>query len=205
MNAKDVGSLVRSLFQDILSEFVLHPDDLKVCTVEMRRTIIVQIFAAGRDVGRVIGERGAHFNALKILGAMIGLKHGVAVELEPVPDPKEPGKSERYDSFKARDDWRKEIILALIGRTASAALRFPDAISVSCLDANEASSIVEIVCASAEPAGLIEPVEQSLKALFNAVGKANGRTIFVSVIPSRKVDPPQPKTAAGRNARELRH
>lgn len=204
MNAKSVAPIIQGLFRDILKEFVLHPDSLEVVVVPYAQGMTVLITAAGRDVGRVIGEKGAHFNALKIIGAAIGIKHGVTVELEPVPDPTEPGKSERYEKFKARDDWPKDKIVALLDRTARAVFRYDESIEVTTEDLSEATTMATVLCASAEQGSLIEPFQNSLKAIFNAVGKANGRTIFVVVTPSKKADPVQPKTAAGRNARAVR-
>lgn len=176
----------------------MHPEGLEVITIPSGRSVTVLIKAAGRDVGRVIGERGAHFNALKTLATAIGLKQGVSVELEPVPDPTEPGKAERYEKFKAREDWPKAEIVELLKATAQAVLRFEDLIEVVCEDLSDSTTMATVICSGANPAGLVDPIQTALKALFNAVGKANGRTIFVVVRPSQKSEPPQPKTAAGR-------
>jgi len=203
MKTAGLAKLIQDLIADLLREFILHPDSLKVSAVPLAQSISIRIEVHTGDMGRIIGEKGAHFRALESLCLCAGLKHGVAINLAPIAEPK-GGRPDRYEKFKARDDWRYSEILSLLERAAKMIFKSEEAISLTTTDEDEHLTIVTVNVARRESYEVIVAGSLALRTLFNAVGKANGRTIFVQVAAANDTDPPQPKSAAGRFSRELR-
>jgi len=202
MKTAGLAKLIQDLIADLLREFILHPAELKVVVIPLIQSIALRIEAHSGDVGRIIGEKGAHFRSLQAICMCASLKHGFEINLEWLPEPQ--GWPDRYQKFKARHDWGQAKILSLIKRTTKLIFRAEDAICVKMVDHNAATTVITIQVARKETRQVLELAGFALRTLFNAVGKANGRTLFVEVVASNSSDPPQPKSAAGRFSRELR-
>lgn len=203
MNTSEVGKALEKLFREILNELVLSPGFLKVYAVAMTKSIMLRIEASAGDMGRIIGEKGAHFKSLRAICGAVGHKFKVDIELPPLPESRTK-RADRYEKFQGRDDWKKEKITDLIRRAAVLVFRHEEAVEVSVADLPDFISTYTVSVATAEPALLVEAMSAALKILFNAVGKANGRTLIVEVVPSNMADPPQPAASDGRSAKETR-
>lgn len=201
MNATNLATEIKQLFRDVLTEFILHPADLKVSTIQMARAIAISTEAHAGDVARIIGERGAHFNALKAIAVCMSRKYGISIDLAPVTEPR-GGKADRYGNFKHNQNWPKERILALLGRLADKVFQFESAVEITSEDAGNVT-VFRIAVDQAEKKFITDTADAAFKILLNAIGKANGRTLMCEILPEREHEPHQPKTARGRFTGEV--
>lgn len=192
------------LFSEILREFILHPGELEVVAVQLTKSATVHIKANGGDVGRIIGERGAHFKALQHVCLAVSHKHKTAIELAPVAEP-ESGRADRYQKFAAKENWREKEVLSLLTRTVRMIFRHESVIDIETKNMPGAITVFTVRIARAEDGDIVQIMQAALKTIFNAVGKANGRTLYVELIAEKSHEAErQPKSAGGRYCKEVR-
>jgi predicted RNA-binding protein YlqC (UPF0109 family) len=213
MNITSLAAKTGVLFTDLLREIVLDKPALRVDAYPQSGSVSLSIQSNPTDQGRIIGGRGLHFRSLLALANCIGLKNGCTVNLAPMPRPTK--RSERYDAFQPKEDWRKKEVGALLGRVVTAVAAHDQSVEINLADQAGAVTLTTVRMARSESyalilsmiQGMVNPSDGSamgwLKILFNAVGKANGRTIFLEVIADQDFEPQQPATADGRHSREL--
>lgn len=191
----DPARKLATIIKGIVSEFVLHADDLRVEVLANGQFATLAIKCHSADLGRVIGTNGETANAITKLATLYGRKHRLTIKTLPVTVSVE-GPSDRYPKFQEKTDWRKAEIVAMVEIVSWNIFRADQAVGVSCEDA-AAISTITIECAGDEPLRLIDDATVSLNALFTAVGKPNGRTIQVIIKPG-KIEPAQPLTSGRR-------
>lgn len=201
-----------ALIKDTLAEFTLYPDKLRVDASATapegwlgkgtgEALFAIRITPDDTDFGRVLGTRGAHFNAIIALCRCVSFKHEITVELKPLAEPKEK-VSQRYTPFEQRADWPKARLLGLIERLAKACMADEDAVTVECKD-HAADSDVFVRVSVTESLKIIELTNAALAILGNSIGKPNGRTLTVKVFACEPGAEPQPETADGRFSKEV--
>ncbi len=164
----------------ILDQFTYHPETRKVWAVAVGRSWMVKLQLHRADTPRVVGERGSHIRALDTISAAIGAKNGVNIRtqlLEP-----EVGLPERYHKFKPAENWNTEAVTKLADDICASVFVSPYAVKVN--DGADFTSTIEIQIDRSENKTLVDTIQKAMQVVFNAVGKANGRILFVDVVTS---------------------
>ncbi len=76
------------LLEEILKQMVDHPDRLKVDSMITDHTATFEVQCHDSDVGKVLGRRGAHANALRTLFSAVYGKYRKKLTLVVVEPPK---------------------------------------------------------------------------------------------------------------------
>ncbi len=77
---------MKELVETIVRAMVDHPDEVLVTEVQGQHACIIELVVAKEDVGKVIGKRGAHAQALRTLISAAGGKRKKRYVLEIVED-----------------------------------------------------------------------------------------------------------------------
>jgi len=191
---------VVNLLRRLLEEMVAHPGDLVIETKSLTQFVVITIQAHAADTPRLIGSGAVNYRSLVAIGKALGQRAGFRVS---IPKIKEPvvGEPDRY-KFEADPQWPKDKIVKLLQDTAQAI--FAGASEVSLCDDNSTDSTTMEVWVARSEATLAFAMNSSIATVFDAIGRKNGRLIYVDVVPKKRTEdePPQPKTAAGRYAGE---
>lgn len=193
-----VGEKVERVLRDIVHEIILHPDDFEVIQIPLSSHLVVNLRAQTSDTGRIIGPKGAHFLALKIIVAAVGAsctKRVLLGRMEPPLDGKGP---DSYNKLVFKKDWNEAKVREILERTVASIFTYPSSVTVK--DVDEVTSVLCVTISSRERADLVAQVSDALQTLFNAVGKANGRIVLVDVV-AETPEPAQPGSADGRWAK----
>ncbi len=75
-------SAVRSVVEVLARALTDTPDQVQVVESQHRETILVELYVAPGEMGRVIGKQGRTAAALRTLAAVAGEKEGKTVTLE---------------------------------------------------------------------------------------------------------------------------
>jgi hypothetical protein len=67
----DVGGLVESIVRAIVD----HPEAVKVTQIEGSQAVVLELSVAAEDVGKVIGKRGIHADAIRRIVHAVGGKN----------------------------------------------------------------------------------------------------------------------------------
>jgi predicted RNA-binding protein YlqC (UPF0109 family) len=202
-SAKQAVTELAKLIERTLREFVLNRDALKIEVSSVGSGLwSLRIIPHDSDFGRVLGTRGAHFNALIALCRCVGEKHALKIELKPLAEPARKVQ-QRYNPFEQRANWPKDRLLSIISDAVLACVRDVEAVTVDCHD-HKADSDILVGTSSEENKSTIELLDSALYILGNSIGKPNGRTLTVKVercnAPTLE---PQPETADGRFTKEV--
>ena len=73
--AKDVVELIARALAE-------HPDAVRVSEAEQRGQVVVELFMAPGDLGRVIGRQGRTASAIRLLAALAAERDGQRVSVE---------------------------------------------------------------------------------------------------------------------------
>lgn len=165
------------LVRRILEEITFHHADLHVTPTQVGRSWMIKVQVNRADMPRVIGGGGLHHRALDTIVAAVGVKNAVNMRLH-VLEP-DVGRPERFEKFEASHNWNAEPVVRLL-RDICAAVFITQA-EVSARDVADATTNLEVILSGKEPRKIIEPIGKALSALFNAIGKANGRIVMVDV------------------------
>lgn len=65
---------VKELVERMVRALVDHPDEVEVVEVEGQHSSVLELHVAREDIGKVIGKRGAHAQALRTIVAAAGGK-----------------------------------------------------------------------------------------------------------------------------------
>ena len=79
-------SAMKELVETIVRAMVDRPDEVVVTEVQGQHACIIELVVAKEDVGKVIGKRGAHAQALRTLISAAGGKRKKRYVLEIVED-----------------------------------------------------------------------------------------------------------------------
>ena len=58
---------MKELVETIVKAMVDHPEEVEVSVVSGQQTCIIEVKVARRDVGMIIGKRGAHADAIRTI------------------------------------------------------------------------------------------------------------------------------------------
>ena len=77
---------MKELVETVVKAMVDHPDEVCVTEVQGQHACIIELVVAKDDVGKVIGKRGAHAQALRTLISAAGGKRKKRYVLEIIED-----------------------------------------------------------------------------------------------------------------------
>jgi predicted RNA-binding protein YlqC (UPF0109 family) len=75
---------MKNLVEHIARRFADHPDEVSVCEMRGKRTVILELRCNGKDVGRVIGKNGRTISAIRALLTALAAKERCRTILEVV-------------------------------------------------------------------------------------------------------------------------
>jgi uncharacterized protein len=73
---------VRDLVEEIVKQLVDHPDQVVVNEVQGTHSCVIELHVAPQDVGKVIGKKGVHADALRKIVHAIGGKKKIRYVVE---------------------------------------------------------------------------------------------------------------------------
>jgi predicted RNA-binding protein YlqC (UPF0109 family) len=85
-DAEELLMEVRVLVEEIVKAIVDRPDDVEVSEVEGTHSTVLELKVAREDVGKVIGKKGVHADAIRRLVHAIGGKQKRRYVLEIIED-----------------------------------------------------------------------------------------------------------------------
>lgn len=165
---KTIPTLIRRLIE----AFVAERNQLRVHAAEIGGALMISIRASQSDTGRIVGKQGHHLAMLTTLVEAMGEKAGLSVFLEHL-EPFISGNGP-VEMQAAWNDRQFEILAEEVARAV-----FEDA----AVEIHRNGITVMVEVRTSDKAEKVEHVGAAMKAIFNAIGKANGRKIFVSVLP----------------------
>ena len=77
---------VRELIEEIVKALVDHPDQVQCTEIQGTQSCVLELSVAAEDVGKVIGKRGVHADAIRRLVHAIGGKRKRRYVLEIIED-----------------------------------------------------------------------------------------------------------------------
>lgn len=77
---------VRDLVEEIVKQLVDHPDQVVVNEVVGTHSCVIELHVAPQDVGKVIGKKGVHADALRKIIHAIGGKKKIRYVVEIIED-----------------------------------------------------------------------------------------------------------------------
>ena len=77
---------VRELVEELVKAMVDHPDEVVCHQVEGTHSRVLELKVARTDVGKVIGKRGVHADAIRRIVHAIGGKQKMRYVLESIED-----------------------------------------------------------------------------------------------------------------------
>jgi predicted RNA-binding protein YlqC (UPF0109 family) len=190
------------LFRRLVTEIISHPENLVIETKLHTQSIVLTLQAHAADTPRLIGSGAATYNALVTVAAALGARAGLRVSVPPIREPVvgEPG---RY-KFAPQEQWPKERIVKLLTDITRAAFADSGAVEGKLFDDDASgSTTIELWVARNERGALVFALGAALRTLFDAIGKSNGRIIYLDVIAKKEIEGPQPWTASGRFTKEV--
>lgn len=169
------------LFSELVKSFVIHPDRLRVESSEDGKHQTIQFTGYGGDAGRIIGEAGEHYRALIDLAAYLSKRNGKRIILLPVLNGDGgTDNTDRHAMFAENPRWPAEAIQRRLVEITSALF---GAVTVERDDVPGAVTKfgVHVRCSDEK---VVDSIGHALAVIFNAIGKANGRTLVVTLYPA---------------------
>lgn len=195
------------LLRTILELIVQHPQELLIEAKPHAASVEVYITPHAADTAKVIGKKSATYLGFRTVLAYIGANHGYRTTLakiqEAVTGEKEPWK------YTTRDQWPKAKVLAALRDTVAAV--YPQAgQEIQTYESRDAKSttlevFIEGNKEDLDPSGWLA---KSIAAIWTSIGVTQGHDLNVDLIFKGTAQPGeagQPKSAAGRFAKELEH
>ena len=202
---------VTSLIESLVKEITTNKDQVSVESLALSTKTPIRIDVHPSEVGRVIGEHGAHFKALENILLAISYKAKQVFELLPMQEPDASVVPIRYGRFHGQDDWPAHKVKKLIEDTAMAVFRNESAVVVEVREMKNFVSAFTINVDRREEADVIKIVQPAFTTLFNAIGRVNGRVLIVEIVPDKSVakgkpgrEERQPLTSDGRFCRTVK-
>jgi len=174
-----------NLVRRIVREFTFDKDQLKLWKESLGRTNIINLQVAKSDMPRIIGKKGAHWHALFNLVEQIGLRHSIRLRLE-CREP-EPGEIQHFPPFQPAPQWDSRPVVQLVRDIVQAVFAYPADVWLTD-SAHSPTSVIQVVVRDQENRSVVDRVAESLKVLFNAVGKRHGRILLLEVITGSQAD-----------------
>lgn len=170
--------IISNLLKRIISEIIFHPEDLKITPTSIGRSWTIRVMLHRADTPRCVGKGGNHIKSMDKLANLIGAKNGVNVRVM-LSEP-EVGKAERYAQFKPSEKWNGQEVAKLAKDVGDAI--FASETSTIVGDVDGTTSSIEMTVSRRENKALVSAVQEAMQVLFNAIGKANGRILFLDIV-----------------------
>lgn len=175
--APDKMTADESLLYDLVAAFTRHPQDIRVEGRQLKPgSTLIELEVNRDDQPRVIGSRGKHIQALRTIFQYIAAREKREIRLILL----EPTRGEREEErleFRPNMDWQPDNTLALIERVLGRVLRKP--FQVNAISAGETTNLE--VAADKTEKEIIVALKPSLHPIFNAIGKNEGRQLFIEL------------------------
>lgn len=180
---------------------ISYPDALVLEVQERPTSYTITIQAHAADTPRLIGEAGRNYRAIASMMSLIGGRARHRIHIPPIKEPV-VGVHERYQ-FCPDLHWPKEDLRSLLCRVARAMFEHPEAVRVEMEDIEATlSTNVQILVAKTEATAMVKAAQDCLTVLWDAIGKANGRLLYLDVVPGVELEL-QPPKSDGRFAGEV--
>lgn len=199
MTTVQAATKAKDLIRRICEQMILKPDRLKLDVMPMTNSFVVYVVAGYSDAKRIVGSKGVHFEALKILTGLLGKKHGFSGKLDSIQDDGNP-QEDRYADFVPSSDWPKAKVQKLVEDICEACLSEPARVTIQ--DGQNGMSVIEIFTADDEAKETVESLSLALIYLVKPIGKGNQRRLMVNVIAETSGEK-QPASADGRFAKAI--
>ena len=77
---------IKDMVEYMTKALVDNPEAVHISETTGGSSILIDLFVAPGDIGRVIGRKGRHINAMRTLARVLGAKMGKRVSLEIADD-----------------------------------------------------------------------------------------------------------------------
>ena len=204
MNKAVFTAKLCDLLRELLGQLVMRPSDLRLESDTVTNTLTVSVSCHAEDAPRIIGKAGSHHKALLRIARAIGERERLRVYVEVSAPRMTHQQIERREhwGFEPDPNWPRKGITRLLAQTCR--MVFGDCMELESTDDEGQNKTMFAVSVSAhEPLELVLAMVSDLNTLFNAIGKRNGRLLQIDVTPKLEPEKKQPKSAAGRFAREV--
>lgn len=174
------------LMEKICRKMVASPDVLNAKKTHIGPVTVLQIYASKEDTGRLIGSGAMHYrNLSKLFGAMAGTdKISFSVE-EPVTT-----RKSQLPAWNAKE--QEALLEAVVIQI------FKEQPAIEWKDTGS-TTLVSVSLPRLWKNSHVSAIEESLKVIFEAIGRVNGRIVNLWL---SQEETSQPATADGRFTRE---
>jgi predicted RNA-binding protein YlqC (UPF0109 family) len=165
------------LLKQLIEGFTIHHDDLSVTATDS----VITIRTHAADYAKCIGSKGATFKALEMIAGLASVRDGKRARIV-LPAPT-VGEEVAGPPFVPNHDWTRshsEEIDNLLYETLDAILDSDSEMSVDHADTDGTTTLLATVRDVGQTIPL-EALEAALLTIFTAIGKANGRNVFVDI------------------------
>ena len=172
----DLEDELQEVILGLVDELVVERSAAKVEIHPLGPMTNFHIHVAPIDMRRVIGGKGAVIRGLTNLVRLIGRRYKQRFDLKLIDPPIQARDSDQ--KFVGQHNWNQSHVRALAQRLAD--LIFTGAV-VEIIDGENFDSALEFQVPETTKQEIIALVSPDLTALFDAIGKPNGRHIIVAV------------------------
>lgn len=165
------------LLREITAALARYPADITVTTKSLGgENTMMDLDVNKADYGSVHGSMGKHLQALRTIFQFIGARQDRKIKIMLL----EPTKGQREERlpFTPNHHWNERNIMDLLNRILIRILRRPFAMVALSAEQPDATTTIEITADPAEQA-VIEALTTALQPLFHAIGKKEGRQLYV--------------------------
>ena len=162
----------------LLTEMVLHPDQLRVDVITVGINSRITITATHSDSRKIVGAGGVYFSALKMMTSIWAARDKCGCVFDFV---KSVGRAEieGYPPFEIVENWDREKVVELALGTARALASNPDSVKIETVDGkNGVTNLDVFVSGEQNP----EVMRQIMSTLIRPIGKIKGRNLIFNVI-----------------------
>jgi predicted RNA-binding protein YlqC (UPF0109 family) len=170
------------LIQELIEGFTTHRDDLSVTATDS----VITIYTHAADYPKCIGKGGGMIAALQMIAGLAEARKGRRARI--VLPPPIIGKETKGPPFAPNHDWtdsHSTEIDNLLHEVLDAILDPSTDMSVGHADVGTTTTLLATVRDVGQTIPL-EALEAALLTIFTAIGKANGRNVFVDITDEAK-------------------
>jgi predicted RNA-binding protein YlqC (UPF0109 family) len=168
------------VLQALISEFVIHPEDVAVNITTDDPIVKVRLACHAGDRGKLIGRGGAHFKAIADICNVWADRHNFIIEVKKI-EAQQQGVPEPYGRFTPRTVWPKDRIVGLVEQLCRLVLRDDTSIQLDVFDKTDESEI-RVHTSEEEPLRSIDRISRSLGVIVRAAGNRHGRMLSLRFV-----------------------
>jgi predicted RNA-binding protein YlqC (UPF0109 family) len=175
MNQDTATESIVAVVRELLKGFIHHKRDLKVKGRRMGSIVSVEISGNRDDQPKLVGTRGQHIAAMNLIMRAVGARLNLRIVLslhEATIGQKLPPRP-----FRENHNWKPEPTRKVLRQVIDSI--FPTAPTIE-EHHDENGSIFQVVPDPQEESLFTKDLEGALQAIFDAIGKANGRTVHIA-------------------------